>query len=74
MTRDEIIEHYQSETGRDLSQITFYETFASFKIAVVVQQIYFRYVRGQTQDERFSNLDMLVRELIHSAYQSAKGK
>ena len=74
MTRDEIVEQYQSQTGRDLSQIAFYETFASFKIAVVVQQIYFRYVRGQTQDERFRNLDVLVRDLIHSAYQSAKGK
>jgi aminoglycoside phosphotransferase (APT) family kinase protein len=72
MTREEIIERYQMQTGRDLSQIGFYETFASFKVAVVVQQIYFRYVQGQTRDERFRNFDRLVRELIRAALESAQ--
>ena len=27
--------------------------FAAFKLAVIIQQIYIRFVRGQTQDERF---------------------
>jgi aminoglycoside phosphotransferase (APT) family kinase protein len=67
MTREEIIERYETKTGRDLSRIVFYETFARFKVAVVVQQIYFRYVRGQTHDERFRNLDRLVTELISEA-------
>ena len=67
MTREEIIERYETKTGRDLSRIVFYETFARFKVAVVVQQIYFRYVRGQTHDERFRNLDRLVTELTSEA-------
>jgi aminoglycoside phosphotransferase (APT) family kinase protein len=67
MTREEMIERYQTKTGRDLSGIIFYETFARFKVAVVIQQIYFRYVQGQTQDERFRNLDGLVRELTQEA-------
>ena len=67
MTREEIIERYEARTGRDLSLIVFYETFARFKVAVVIQQIYFRYVRGQTQDERFRNLDGMVRELSREA-------
>ncbi len=67
MTRQEIIERYEMKTGRDLSRIIFYETFARFKVAVVVQQIYFRYARGQTHDERFRNLDRLVTELIREA-------
>ena len=67
MTREEIIARYESHTGRDLSRIVFYEIFARFKIAVVIQQIYFRYVRGQTQDERFRNLDVLVRSLADDA-------
>lgn len=67
MTREEIIERYETKTGRDLSRIVFYETFARFKVAVVVQQIYFRYVRGQTHDERFRNLDRLVTELVGEA-------
>jgi aminoglycoside phosphotransferase (APT) family kinase protein len=67
MTRDEIIARYQAKTGRDLSRIVFYEVFARFKVAVVIQQIYFRYVKGQTQDERFRNLDVLVGTLAHDA-------
>jgi aminoglycoside phosphotransferase (APT) family kinase protein len=67
MTREEIILRYESQTGRDLSRIVFYEIFARFKTAVVIQQIYFRYVRGQTQDERFRNLDVLVRSLADEA-------
>jgi aminoglycoside phosphotransferase (APT) family kinase protein len=67
MTREEIIKQYEARTGRDLSRIVFYETFARFKVAVVIQQIYFRYVRGQTHDERFRNLDGMVRELSREA-------
>ena len=67
MTREEIIKQYEARTGRDLSRIVFYETFARFKVAVVIQQIYFRYVRGQTHDERFRNLDGFVRELSREA-------
>lgn len=73
MTREEIIQRYEAKTGRDLSRIVFYETFARFKVAVVIQQIYFRYVQGQTQDERFRNLDVLVRALATEALELANG-
>lgn len=72
MTREEIIDRYQTKTGRDLSQIVFYETFARFKVAVVIQQIYYRYVQGQTQDQRFQNFDGLVRELVTEALDLAQ--
>jgi aminoglycoside phosphotransferase (APT) family kinase protein len=41
--------------------------FAIFKLAVVLQQIYYRFYRGQTQDERFRNFDSRVRNLIDLA-------
>ena len=72
MTREEIIERYQSKTGINLSTIVFYETFARFKVAVVIQQIYFRYVKGQTHDERFRNFDRLVLELAREALELAE--
>ena len=72
LTREEIIERYEAKTGRDLSRIVFYETFARFKVAVVIQQIYFRYVQGQTHDERFRNFDGLVRELSQEALELAE--
>jgi aminoglycoside phosphotransferase (APT) family kinase protein len=73
LTREEIIERYEAKTGRGASRIAFYETFARFKVAVVIQQIYFRYVQGQTHDERFRNLDVLVRELAHEALAEHSG-
>jgi aminoglycoside phosphotransferase (APT) family kinase protein len=66
-TRNEIIERYQAKTGRDLSRLDFYEKFARFKVAVIIQQIYFRFVRGQTSDERFRNFDRMVLELARDA-------
>ena len=67
LTREEIIERYATRTTRDLSRIVFYETFARFKVAVVIQQIYFRFVRGQTNDTRFRDLDRLVLELAQDS-------
>ncbi len=73
LTREEIIARYEAGTGRDLSRISFYETFARFKVAVIIQQIYFRYVQGQTHDERFRNFDGLVKELSVEALELAEG-
>jgi len=67
MTRAEIIHRYGEQTGRDVSGIKFYEVFAIFKIAVVIQQIYFRYVRGQTHDERFREFGARVEGLAQAA-------
>ena len=66
-TRDEILERYAQRSGRDLSGIRFYHVFAIFKIAVVIQQIYFRYVSGQTADARFANFDERVAYLARQA-------
>ena len=71
-TREQFISRYEAKTGRDLTGIVFYETFARFKVAVVIQQIYFRYVQGQTQDERFRSLDGLVLSLAREAIQLAQ--
>lgn len=72
MSRAEITERYAEKTGRDVSGIAFYEAFALFKVAVVLQQIYFRYVRGQTQDERFKDFDRRVAGLARAALELAE--
>jgi aminoglycoside phosphotransferase (APT) family kinase protein len=53
-TREELIDRYAQRSGRDVSRIRYYEIFALFKIAVVIQQIYQRFVVGQTDDPRFA--------------------
>jgi aminoglycoside phosphotransferase (APT) family kinase protein len=53
-SRAEAIERYRARTGSDVGEILWYQVFAAFKLAVIIQQIYIRYVRGQTQDARFA--------------------
>ena len=66
-TREDIIDRYAARSGRDVSTIRFYETFALFKIAVVIQQIFYRYKQGQTDDPRFANFGERVTYLARAA-------
>jgi len=52
-SRVEAIERYAARTGFDVASIGWHQVFAAFKLAVIIQQIYIRFVRGQTQDQRF---------------------
>jgi len=67
LSRDEILDRYARASSRDLSFIGFYEVFARFKIAVVIQQIFVRFVRGQTDDPRFADFGARVRRLARQA-------
>ena len=66
-THDEVIERYAQRSGRDVSGIRFFETFALFKIAVVIQQIYYRFIKGQTDDQRFAKFGDRVLYLARAA-------
>jgi aminoglycoside phosphotransferase (APT) family kinase protein len=63
LTRQELVGRYAEKTGRDLSSMLFYYCFGVYKIAVIIQQIYARYVRGHTRDERFARLNERVAAL-----------
>ncbi len=71
-SKSEIVERYAARSGRDVSAIRFYEIFAVFKIAVVIQQIYYRYVQGQTTDARFATFGARVEFLARHAAQLAQ--
>lgn len=66
-TREEMLERYGRRTELDVTNIAFYEIFALFKLAVVLQQIFYRYYRGQTDDQRFATLDRRVTWLARIA-------
>ncbi len=66
-TRHEVVQRYAARTGFDVTRIDFYEAFALFKTAVVLEQIYVRWVRGQTKDARFEGLGGIVPILAESA-------
>lgn len=63
ISRRELVEIYAEKSGRDVSEIFFYYIFGTFKIAVIAQQIYFRYHKGFTQDKRFANFNTFVNAL-----------
>jgi len=72
LTRGELIARYAKKTGRDISDLGYYEVFGLFKLGVILQQIYFRYHRGQTHDERFRDFHLRVRGLMRAAVELAE--
>src|SRR5690242_18899121 len=67
LSRAEIVARYEERSGRPARSILFHYAFALFKIAVIVQQIYRRYVDGATHDPRFAGLGARVRVLALQA-------
>jgi aminoglycoside phosphotransferase (APT) family kinase protein len=74
LTRHEVADRYGQVTGRDVSNMLFYYAFGLFKVAVIAQQIYARYVRGATRDPRFAALGPVVEALGEQAARSIEGE
>lgn len=75
ISRSELSEMYVAASGHDVADMLFYYAFGTFKIAVIAQQIYARYVKGLTQDERFADFDRFVNSLGQIAADSiGKGR
>jgi aminoglycoside phosphotransferase (APT) family kinase protein len=67
MGKRAVLDRYASITGVDLSCVGYYEGLALFRIAVIVEQIYRRFVRGQTADERFARFEPIAPILAEAA-------
>jgi aminoglycoside phosphotransferase (APT) family kinase protein len=67
LDREGLARRYSEQSGRDLPDLAFYYVFGLFKIAVIVQQIYYRYVHGHTRDPRFASLLAVVKILGRAA-------
>ena len=72
ISRERFMEEYARLTGRDLSAMHFYLTFAYFKLVVIIQQIYARWKHGQTEDARFAAFGSRVRLLADYAARFAE--
>jgi aminoglycoside phosphotransferase (APT) family kinase protein len=72
LTRAQIAERYARTTGRDVSHMAFYLVFARFKIAVIIQQIYYRYHQGLTKDQRFAAMPDTVKALLRASLSSTE--
>jgi aminoglycoside phosphotransferase (APT) family kinase protein len=62
-TRREVVETYLDRTGYRPDDWTFYEVFGLFRLAVIAQQIYYRYHHGQTRNRAFKNFWIMVNYL-----------
>jgi aminoglycoside phosphotransferase (APT) family kinase protein len=71
-TRAEFVQYYARQMGCNTSQIAFYLTFARFKVAVIVQQIYYRYHQGLTTDKRFASMPEKVQLLLRASWECAQ--
>ncbi len=60
MTRAELVERYAAQSGRDVHDIHFYHALGLFRLAVIAAQIFIRFKRGQTQDQRFAAFEGMV--------------
>jgi len=69
-SREGILEMYENKSGHTVNNPVFYYVFGLFKIAVIVQQIYFRYKKGFTKDKRFGLLNLAVISLSVMAKQA----
>jgi aminoglycoside phosphotransferase (APT) family kinase protein len=67
LTRVELVDRWSRATGRDAGNILFYFAFALFKLAVVAQQLYKRWVDGHTKEERYAAMLEGVRAVASSA-------
>ena len=53
MTRQEVLDFYAEKTGADVSGFQFYYVYGIWRLAVIIQQIYARFYRGQNDNPRF---------------------
>jgi aminoglycoside phosphotransferase (APT) family kinase protein len=67
LTREEVVRTYASMMGTDIPDMLFYYVFGCFKIGVIVQQIYARYKKGLTNDQRFAGLIHVLHACVENA-------
>ncbi|NNF20474.1 MAG: phosphotransferase family protein [Saprospiraceae bacterium] len=72
--RAEVVESYARMSGRPVDDICFYYVYGLFKLAVIAQQIYYRYHKGLTDNKKFANLNQACRFLCMMAWQAAQKK
>ena len=54
LTRRQFVDYYAERAGLEIDNFDFYYTYGLFRLAGIVQQIYYRFFHGQTQDKRFA--------------------
>lgn len=73
LTRQEFADYYAERAGITIDNLDYYYTYGLFRLAGIVQQIYYRYYHGQTQDKRFASF-IHMNKLLEQVSLSVIGK
>ncbi len=60
LSRKELVSYYLDKAGLEIDNFDFYAVFGIFRLVAIIQQIYYRYYHGQTQDKRFAGFGQMV--------------
>lgn len=60
LTRDEVVHYYAEKTGQSVPNFDFYYVYGVFRLAGILQQIYYRYYHKQTQNPQFAGFGASV--------------
>jgi aminoglycoside phosphotransferase (APT) family kinase protein len=74
MRREELVAYYFDRTGLEPARFEFYYVYGLFRLAVIVQQIYYRFVLGQTKNPRFAPFGQFCTVLSRAAEDVAAGR
>jgi aminoglycoside phosphotransferase (APT) family kinase protein len=71
LSRDDVVERYAKESGRDVSQLDFYEALAAYKLAIILEGIHARFLMGKTVGDGFDHIGALVEVMVQGALDAA---
>ncbi len=69
-SRNDIVEQYAQKSGRTIDHMVFYYAFGLFKLCVIAQQIFYRYQKGLTSNQKFATLDQSSKFVCLMAWQA----
>ena len=67
LRRDDVVQRYAQQSGRDVSQLDFYEALAAYKLAIILEGIHARFLMGKTVGDGFDHIGSLVEVMVQGA-------
>lgn len=67
ISRDDIVQRWAEKSGKDVNEIAWFEAFGMWKIAIIMEASYTRFLSGNSDDPMFATLDIVVPALAEAA-------
>jgi aminoglycoside phosphotransferase (APT) family kinase protein len=73
-TRREVVARYRERSGRDTSAVAFYQALALFKLAVVLEGNYVKFLRKGSRNKHHEEFEWMVPALLSTALAATRGE